>query len=301
MKNALQLDLFSGGDSLIEERPAIQQEGGGSIPTSPLQPLYCRRCGTQVSLETVVMDYPYYCPECDENMFSFEVEQRCHQYNLRLKSSREETHTIVTTLEGSTVVPISAKEATPMILKYEYLGKVAGWSKYCFGHYFNEELGGVLMFGTTTGASLSFSRLLPNLKVLQLQRGVNAWWTPKNSASFFITRACRWLKDNTDIDAVTATADIEAGEIGTIYQSLNWVYLGQPKNGHPVFVLDGKEVHPKTMYDRYGTCSVPRLKVMFGTRLVCNPRVFKHRYIHPIRKVPVTLQSKPYPKRGDNG
>lgn len=37
--------------------------------------LKCFRCGTQVEYETEpLIGYPYYCPECDENMYSFEVE-----------------------------------------------------------------------------------------------------------------------------------------------------------------------------------------------------------------------------------
>lgn len=37
--------------------------------------LVCGRCGTEVCVETdkyLKKEYPYYCPCCDENMFSFE-------------------------------------------------------------------------------------------------------------------------------------------------------------------------------------------------------------------------------------
>lgn len=33
---------------------------------------YCHRCGTEVLYEHN-LDYPYYCPTCDENMFHFET------------------------------------------------------------------------------------------------------------------------------------------------------------------------------------------------------------------------------------
>lgn len=32
----------------------------------------CKRCGTEVEVEQE-LDYPYYCPTCDENMYRFEV------------------------------------------------------------------------------------------------------------------------------------------------------------------------------------------------------------------------------------
>lgn len=34
----------------------------------------CNRCGTKVKREWILKQYPYYCPECDENMFKFETE-----------------------------------------------------------------------------------------------------------------------------------------------------------------------------------------------------------------------------------
>ena len=41
-----------------------------------------------------------------------------------------------------------------------------------------------------------------------------------------ISRVVKWLKTNTKYTIITATVDPNAGEIGTIYQSLNWYYTG---------------------------------------------------------------------------
>lgn len=35
---------------------------------------YCR-CGSLVEIEKEIEEYPYYCPECDENLYSFEIAQ----------------------------------------------------------------------------------------------------------------------------------------------------------------------------------------------------------------------------------
>jgi len=32
----------------------------------------CRRCNTEVEVEKE-LDYPYYCPECDENVYEVET------------------------------------------------------------------------------------------------------------------------------------------------------------------------------------------------------------------------------------
>ena len=37
--------------------------------------MFCRYCGTEVEEETdeyLKESYPYYCPNCDENMYGFE-------------------------------------------------------------------------------------------------------------------------------------------------------------------------------------------------------------------------------------
>ena len=34
---------------------------------------FCEKCGTRVRVETVIRNYPYYCPVCQENLFRFET------------------------------------------------------------------------------------------------------------------------------------------------------------------------------------------------------------------------------------
>jgi len=43
---------------------------------------YCNRCGKQVKKETEKTkdNYPYYCPNCDENMFEFETHTKKRSY-----------------------------------------------------------------------------------------------------------------------------------------------------------------------------------------------------------------------------
>ena len=36
---------------------------------------YCNRCDTEVIYERK-LNYPFYCPNCDENMFHFETYRR---------------------------------------------------------------------------------------------------------------------------------------------------------------------------------------------------------------------------------
>ncbi len=46
-------------------------EDGDEYDGPLLAGMNCNRCGTELIKETE-LDYPYYCPNCDENMYSFE-------------------------------------------------------------------------------------------------------------------------------------------------------------------------------------------------------------------------------------
>ena len=221
---------------------------------------------------------------------------QCHQYLIRKKEEKEGVIPSVSLeLAKSTIKEIPISVAKPIILRYEWLGKMPGFSCLAYGHYFEEELGGVVLLGHTTGSNNAFTKLFPNKKVIVLQRGVHLWWTPKNSASWFISKVCKILSKK-GYDIITATADEEAGEVGTIYQALNWKYLGSMKHGHPVFIIDGKETHPKTLYDKHGTSSVKKIQEIYGERVIIKKRIFKHRYVFSLKKE-IKINSLPYIKR----
>jgi len=52
---------------------------------------YCFRCKTELEFETdsdLKKEYPYYCPNCDENMFEFETltEEDVAEHEQRLRT-----------------------------------------------------------------------------------------------------------------------------------------------------------------------------------------------------------------------
>lgn len=159
-----------------------------------------------------------------------------HQYLVREKKALEEKNSIDfelsdVSLKKSKILLINKSTATKLIVEYEWLGTMPYIIKYCFGLYFDingiDVLGGVITFGDDYAENTGvWKKYGFEDKLLLLNRGVCLWWTPKNSASYFISRACKWLKENTKYRIITATVDPLAGEIGTIYQSLNWKYFG---------------------------------------------------------------------------
>lgn len=157
-------------------------------------------------------------------------------YQFKIKKEKEITEKLDfnindVNLKNSEIKQIDKKTATKIILEYEWLHSMPFANKYFFGIYFNinnfQYLGGVLVFGNEYSENTGvWKKYGFEDKILLLSRGVCLWWTPKNTASFFISRVCDWLKKNTNYKIITATVDPAAGEIGIIYQSLNWYYVG---------------------------------------------------------------------------
>ena len=112
------------------------------------------------------------------------------------------------------------KEHSAFIERYEWLGKV-GWAvKWCFTARHEGKLAGVVLMSEPTMAT--------KYKVYEalIQRGAAASWAPKNLNSKLVMFACRWMTQNTTKRLFTCYSDPSAGEIGTIYQACNFMYLG---------------------------------------------------------------------------
>lgn len=129
-------------------------------------------------------------------------------------------------LSNAKVREIDRKTASDIVLSYEWLGNT-GSSEFYFGLYFGPYLGGVACFGRTGGSHASSSvcgKENAHL-VMTLTRGACVHWAHKHSASFLISRACRLMVEK-GLHIFIAYSDIEAGEIGTVYQASNWLYCG---------------------------------------------------------------------------
>jgi group I intron endonuclease len=157
-----------------------------------------------------------------------------HQYKIRLKKSKEENLPFdhrKCDLSKTKIKKIDRQTAKKVIVEYEWLGTIPQITRYCFGLYFivddKEYLGGVVIYSDDYAQNTGvWDKYGFEDKLILLSRGVCLWWTPKNTASYFISKTYDWLRSNTKYRIITATVDPAAGEIGTIYQSLNWHYVG---------------------------------------------------------------------------
>jgi len=178
-------------------------------------------------------------------------------------------------LANASVEPISPDAAASVILRYEWLGSMPRVILSCWGLFFDKELGGALVFAEKPGANLATSAggLVPS-DAVYLARGACAHWTPKNSASWFISRVGRMLGDV----SILAYADPAAGEVGQIYRALNWYYLGPSAGGPAAWLVDGKLWGTRSIQRRFATRSVDALREAFPDAVV-EPVPRKHRFL----------------------
>jgi hypothetical protein len=234
-----------------------------------------------------------------------------YQYEIREKLAMSGTPThdlfgnwwegLDTRLSQAEVRPIERATAERIILEYEWLGTMPPFIQHMFGIFFEDHCGGVVIFSQRTEWNLeNASKSVIPEDALYLSRGACTHWTPKNSASFLISRACKILSPCT----VLAYADVTAGEIGQIYQALNWYCFPSEKTDPTGYFINGKSISTRTLRARHGTHDYNTLKRIYGGQeLTPIPRKIRYVGVYGDRGYRrywyrrLNPQSKPYPKR----
>jgi 5-methylcytosine-specific restriction endonuclease McrA len=133
-------------------------------------------------------------------------------------------------MDGAFVSPVEYDQAKEIIHKYEWLGTM-GRPQAIYGLWLplngKPELAGVVSFGFGTGRMSGAVCGEQHIQsAICLERGVCVHWAPRNAASWFIPRAVAMALREHGWTIFYAYSDPDAGEIGTIYQACNWIYLG---------------------------------------------------------------------------
>ena len=123
-------------------------------------------------------------------------------------------------------------DATEFIKRYEWLGTIGSYPTHWFGAYYNGILGGVIIMGMPNAFSKMLGENTKNIERL-IARGASASWCPMNLGSNFLMWCIKWMVKNTKYRLFTCYSDPQAKEKGSIYQALNFYYLGR-KSGTTV-------------------------------------------------------------------
>ncbi len=249
--------------------------------------------------------------DCSQSMECWQYKIRKeHDEGLRVEQGELMPEDISLELKDTILRPIPREVAKPFIEKYEWLGQL-GTFKFGYGLYFGYKLGVAICFSKTTTwqAEVSICGEKYRDKVILLCRGAAANWAPPNANSYAIAQTLKAVERDTDYRIILAYSDRRAGEVGTIYQALNWLFIG--------WGAEGTDHVPKGLVDptdmRFHTRGLPKeLKskaslLKAGYEVLDVPRANKGRYIVFLgsRKEKKELlealrfRALPYPKRED--
>jgi hypothetical protein len=164
-------------------------------------------------------------------------------------------------------VSLDKKKSKNFIMTNHYSGTCPN-TKYFFNILLKNKIIGSAGLGQVIGRFQSKKYYPENPeKLIELRRLVLIDDTPKNTESWFIAKIIHYLKNNTDYEAILSLADPNFGHNGTIYKASNFRFIGYDGDRRKRIFIDGKEFHPRSLYDIYGTSSVKFLKKEFGNRV----------------------------------
>ena len=190
----------------------------------------CRVCGGQVDARRSTRRY---CAgACRQRAYRADRRPKlvpvAHQRLIREREAARDPRPVMATLDGCTVEQITYAEAKALIVRYEWLRSMPTGTRACYGlRTASGELAGVAVFARGP-APESHDLCGPKHRDLAicLSRGACVHWAHPNAASHLISKACKLAAKEFGWRIFYAYADQTAGEIGTVYQAANWLYLG---------------------------------------------------------------------------
>lgn len=181
------------------------------------------------------------------------------------------------------VIQINKKTAHDFFKEFEHLGN-CGLGVWHFGCYENDVLLSVVSFGTAcfnpNRSKIGKYATANNMKVIQLNRGGTRYDAPTNTASKAVALALKRVREIFGDTIIVAYSDTNWNEIGTIYQSTNFMYLGltDPK-GQSNYIINGRRISGWTIRKKYGTRDMKKLSLLFDD-IIREPLTKKHMYMY---------------------
>jgi len=194
----------------------------------------------------------------------------CYQYQKRLDTLREDMEKYGWSQEDINNISLDdfefsfisdkkdKEEATAFIKRYEWLGTIGSFPTHWFTARYKGILGGVIIMGMPNAFSKMLGEDTKNIERL-IARGASASWCPFNLGSKFLMWAIKWMVDNTQYRLFTCYSDPQAKEVGSIYQGLNFFYLGQGSGTNvrcvnpynPNVIITDRAFRARSFFKRY--------------------------------------------------
>lgn len=132
------------------------------------------------------------------------------------------------------------------IVKNHYLRNCPSGKYYFSLENENNETVGVCLFGKPSRQNISVDGCED---IIELSRFCLKDEEPKNTESYFLGCCIRWLKQNTDHEAIVTFADSTEGHQGTIYKASNFHFLGFTHLNYHYEDKNGNRIHKRKIWN----------------------------------------------------
>jgi hypothetical protein len=171
----------------------------------------------------------------------------CWQYDVRVKNLIEDLAYTKLTLKETHDLKIkdfvfqqeteSFDEIKAFIERHEWLGRMSLYPTHFFTARYKGILAGVVIMDMPSVFSKMLGEETKKMERL-ISRGACISWSPKNLGSSLIMFAVKWMVKNTRYRLFTAYSDVEAKELGTIYQACNFYYIGKKSGAKKQYKIE---------------------------------------------------------------
>jgi hypothetical protein len=176
-------------------------------------------------------------------------------------------------LQKYKIRPVPNHIAQELVVKHHYLHRKAPCS-FAFGLFLEEEILGVIMYGTPSSAPLrkGIAGEENASNVIELTRLWVDDSVPRNGESYLIGRTLKLVNK----EIIVSFADTAQGHLGIVYQATNWIYTGLSAK-RTNWTIAGLDKHCQTIADKFTS---QELREKYGDKFTLEPRSRKHRYIY---------------------
>lgn len=182
-------------------------------------------------------------------------------------------------MENLKVKEITRAECEPFVMGIHYAKRWPSIS-YAFGLFNNDNLVGVVTYGTPPSAPLKRGIAGDELKesILELNRLCLLNNKP-NEASYLVSKSLRLLPRN---KIIISFADTQQNHKGIVYQASNFMYCGLSAKRTDWKVKGKEHLHGQTIADEFRGVKnrAQAMREKYGDDFYLSPRPRKHRYIY---------------------
>ncbi len=205
-------------------------------------------------------------------------------------------------MNGYSVVPVPLSSVRAYVEEHHYTKSVNGLKiSQCYGLYDNSGLLiGAAIFGQLSTTSWK-KYAKEESQVVELRRMVVADECPRNTNTWFMSRALKHLKNEFGYHVCVSYADPHYDHVGIVYQAANWIYVGKTAPDVVLETPDGKQYHSRAMRTKYKGELKPFAKRLCDLHFLGLLKEVsvpgKHIYLYRLKKSIKIPHGLPYPKK----